>query len=83
MCLSIYVCLFHGNYERRELCMYARQVLNCVSNGTQGCSFLCVHVCACLYVRVLLLVCTLHPWAMMAPFLIRTIIVGLSPGSSS
>lgn len=47
--------------------------------------YLCVYVCvcACLYVWVSLLVCALHPRAMVAPFLIRTIIVGLSPGSTS
>lgn len=50
MCLSIYVCLFHGNHERRELCMYARQVLNCVSNGTQGCSFFFFYVFMCVHV---------------------------------
>lgn len=43
-----YLCvsLFHGNHERRELCMYARQVLNGVSNGNQGCHiFMCLCVC--------------------------------------
>ena len=82
----MYVCisLFHGNHERREMCVYVRQVLNGVSNGAQRVfMYLCVYVCACLYVWVFLLVCTLHPWAMMASFLIRTIIVRLSPGSTS
>lgn len=77
---------FHRSHERREMCVYVRQVLNAVSNGTQGMLvYLCVYVCvcACLYVWVSLLVCALHPRAMVAPFLIRTIIVGLSPGSTS
>lgn len=49
----MYVCisLSHWNHERREMCMYVRQVLNGVSNGTQGMfMYLCVYVCACLYV---------------------------------
>lgn len=41
--------LFHGNHERREMCMYAHQVLNGVSNGIQGMfMYLCVYVYACL-----------------------------------
>ena len=86
VCVYMYVCLslFHGKHERREMCMYAHQVLNSVSNETWGMvMYLCFYVCACLYVWVFLLVCTLHPWAMMAPFLIWAIVVGLSPGSTS
>jgi len=48
----MYLCvsLFHGYHERREMCMYVRQVLNGVSNGTQGMfMYLCFNVCACLY----------------------------------
>ena len=45
--------LFHGTHERRENCMYVRQVLNGVSDGTQGMFMyasvcVCVCVCACL-----------------------------------
>lgn len=43
--MYMYLCisLFHGNHERREICMYVCQVLNGISNGTQG-MFMCVHV---------------------------------------
>lgn len=68
----------------RETCMYACHVLDDVSNGTGGTfMYVCIYVCAHLYLWVFLLVCTLYPWAVMNPFLIRTIIVGLSPGSTS
>lgn len=41
--------LFHGTHERRENCMYVRQVLNGVSDGTQGMfMYASVCVCACL-----------------------------------
>lgn len=73
-----------GVMKEEKMCMYVRQVLNGVSNGTQGMfMYLCFNVCACLYAWVFLLMCTLHPWAMVAPFLIRAIIIGLSPGSTS
>lgn len=81
MCICICVHLFFmGIMKRREICMYVYQVLNGVING-----MLSVYVCnmhVFMY-ESFLLVCALHPWAMMAPFLIRTIIVGLSPGSTS
>lgn len=37
--MYLYVCvcesqLFHGNHERREVCMYEHQVLNGISDGT-------------------------------------------------
>lgn len=38
--------LFHGTHERRENCMYVRQVLNGVSDGTQG-MFMYASVCVC------------------------------------
>lgn len=34
LCTSICVSLFHVNHEKREMCMYVRQVLNGVSYGT-------------------------------------------------
>lgn len=83
-CISVCVCLFFMGTMKGENSMYVRQVLNGISNGTQGMfMYLCAYVCACLYGWVFLLVCALHPWAMMAPFLIGAIIVGLSPGSTS
>lgn len=39
---------FHGNHERREMCMYryVRQVLNGISNRTLGMfMYFCVQVC--------------------------------------
>lgn len=41
--------LFHGTHERRENCMYVRQVLNGVSDGTQG-MFMYASVCVCVRV---------------------------------
>lgn len=41
--MYMYISLFHGNHERREICMYVCQVLNGISNGTQG-MFMYVHV---------------------------------------
>lgn len=51
----------------------------------KGCShiFAFVCVCACLYVRVSLLMCTLHSVAVVTTFFIRAIVVGLPPGAAS
>lgn len=68
------------------MCTIVRQVFNGVSDETQRmfrCFCVCVCVCACLYVRVSLLMCTLHSVAMVTTFFIRAIVVGLPPGAAS
>lgn len=84
LCVSVFISFSWESWKERNV--HARQVLNGTSNETQWMVmylWFFFYICACLYVWVFLLVCALHPWAMMAPFLIRTIIVGLSSGSAS
>lgn len=78
--ISLYASIsFSWDHKRRDMCVHVCQVLNGISNDTQGMFYACVCICLCLS----LLVCTLHPRAVMSPFFIRTIIVGLSSGSTS
>lgn len=44
MYMYLSISLFHGTHERREICMCVHQVLNGVSNGTEG-MFMYLRVC--------------------------------------
>lgn len=80
LCVIFFVAIFTG-----AKCVIVRQVFDGVSDEIQRNVhvFLLSCVCACLYVRVFLLVCTLHSVAMVTTFFIRAIVVGLPPGSAS
>lgn len=50
--MYMYLCIshFHGDHERREMCMYVRQVINGVSNGTRDVHVFMCFMCLRLYV---------------------------------